>query len=144
MTEQLHFHFSFSCIEEGNGNPLQYSCLENPRDGGAWWAAIYGVAQSQTRLKQLSSSGSNRPGILLLLLTITFEDSNSLATKKENHQKVETQLTRINGKVDAVSDETAMMDILSLIHTRKQIRSQLCAPTSESYGGSSRPHVENP
>ena len=55
-TEQLHFHFAFSCIGEGNGNPLQYSCLENPRDSGAWWAAIYGVAQSRTRLKQLSSS----------------------------------------------------------------------------------------
>ena len=47
----LHFHFSLSCIGEGNGNPLQCSFLENPRDGGAWWAAIYGVAQSQTRLK---------------------------------------------------------------------------------------------
>ena len=47
-TEQLHFHFSLSCIGEGNGNPLQCSCLENPRDGGAWWAAIYGVAQSDT------------------------------------------------------------------------------------------------
>ena len=55
MTEQLHFHFSLSCIGEGNGTPLQYSCLENPRDGGAWWAAVYGVAQSQTQLKQLSS-----------------------------------------------------------------------------------------
>ena len=55
-TEQLHFHFSLSCIGEGNGNPLQHSCLENPRDGGAWWAAIYGVAQSWTRLKRLSSS----------------------------------------------------------------------------------------
>ena len=51
MTEQLHFHFSPSCIGEGNGNPLHCSCLENPRDGGAWWAAIYGVTQSQTRLK---------------------------------------------------------------------------------------------
>ena len=51
MTEQLHFHFSFSCIGDGNGNPLQCSCLENPRDGGAWWAALYGVAQSRTRLK---------------------------------------------------------------------------------------------
>ena len=58
MTEQLHFHFSLSCIGEGNGNPLQCSCLENPRDGGAWWAAIYGVAQRQTRLKRLSSSSS--------------------------------------------------------------------------------------
>ena len=49
-TERLHFHFSFSWIGEGNGSPLQCSCLENPRDGGAWWAAVYGVAQSQTRL----------------------------------------------------------------------------------------------
>ena len=53
-TEQLHFHFSLSCIGEGNGNPLQCSCLENPRDGGAWWAAVYGVVQSRTRLKRLS------------------------------------------------------------------------------------------
>ena len=59
MTEQLHFHFSLSCIGEGNGNPLHCSCLENPRDRGAWWAAIYGVAQSRTRLKRLSSSSSN-------------------------------------------------------------------------------------
>ena len=50
-TERLHFHFSLSCIGEGNGNPLQYSCLENPKDRGAWWAAISGVAQSQIRLK---------------------------------------------------------------------------------------------
>ena len=57
-TEQLHFRFSLSCIGEGNGNPLQCSCLENPRDGGAWWAAVYGVAQSWTPLKQLSSSSS--------------------------------------------------------------------------------------
>ena len=55
-TERLHFHFSLSCIGEGNGNPLQCSCLENPRDGGAWWAAVYGVTQSRTRLKRLSSS----------------------------------------------------------------------------------------
>ena len=52
------FHFSLLCIGEGNGNPLQWSCLDNPRDRGAWWAAIYGVAQSRTRLKQLSSSSS--------------------------------------------------------------------------------------
>ena len=55
-TEWLHFLFSLSCTGEGNGNPLQCSCLENPRDGRAWWAAIYGVAQSRTRLKWLSSS----------------------------------------------------------------------------------------
>ena len=59
-TERLHFHFSLSCIGEGNGNPLQCSCLENPRDGGAWWAAVYGVTQSRTRLKRLSSSSSSR------------------------------------------------------------------------------------
>ena len=58
-TERLHFHFSLSCIGEGNGNPLHCSCLENPRDGGAWWAAVYGVAQSWTRLKRLSSSSSS-------------------------------------------------------------------------------------
>ena len=56
MTEQLHFHFSLSCTGEGNGNPLQCSCLENPRDGGAWWAAVYGVTQNRTQLKRLSSS----------------------------------------------------------------------------------------
>ena len=57
-TEWLHFHFSLSCTGEGNGNPLQYSSLENPRDGGAWWAVVYGVAQSRTRLKWFSSSSS--------------------------------------------------------------------------------------
>ena len=66
MTEQLHFYFSLSCTGEGNGNPLQCSCPENPRDRGAWWAAVYGVTQSWTRLKQLSSSSSssssNHPG----------------------------------------------------------------------------------
>ena len=59
MTELLHFHLSLSCIGEGNGNPLQCSCLENPRNGGAWWAAVYGVAQSRTWLKWLSNSNSN-------------------------------------------------------------------------------------
>ena len=59
-TERLPFHFSLLCIGEGNGNPLQCSCLENPRDGRAWWAAIYGVAQSQTRLRRRSSSSSRK------------------------------------------------------------------------------------
>ena len=58
ITERLHFPFSLSYIGEGNDNPLQCSCLENPRDGGAWWAAVYGVTQSWTRLKRLSSSSS--------------------------------------------------------------------------------------
>ena len=69
-TEQLHFHFSVSYIGEGNGNPLQCSCLENPRDGGAWWAAVSGVAQSGTRLKRLSSSSSSRVTPTWLLVFI--------------------------------------------------------------------------
>ena len=67
--------FSLSCMGEGNGNPLQCSCLENPRDGGAWWAAIYGVAQSRTRLKQLSSSNSN---VLVISVCLFFSSSRSL------------------------------------------------------------------
>ena len=63
-TERLHFDFSLACVGEGNGNPLQCSCLENLRDGGAWWAAIYGVSQSRTRLKQLSSSSKSKLSIL--------------------------------------------------------------------------------
>ena len=62
----VHLHFSLSCIGEGNGNPLRCSCLENPRDGGAWWAAVYGVAQSWTRLKRLSSSSSSSLCVPLL------------------------------------------------------------------------------
>ena len=78
-TEWLHFHFSVSCIGEGNGNLLQCSCLENPRDGGAWWAAVYGVAQSQTQLKWLSSSSSSHKYIdmyqklcVVLITSIVF------------------------------------------------------------------------
>ena len=66
-TEQLCFHFSLSRIGERNGNPLQCSCLENPRDEGAWWAAVYGVAQSRTQLKRLSSSSS-----VMILLVFCF------------------------------------------------------------------------
>ena len=55
MTERLPFHFPLSCSGEGDGTPLQYSCLENPMDGGAWWAAVHGVTKSRTRLKRLSS-----------------------------------------------------------------------------------------
>ena len=84
MTERLHFHFSVSCIEEGNGNPLQCSCLENPRDEGAWWAAVSGVAQSRTRLKRLSSSretenkGENERKRDLQTVTITLEKAMAL------------------------------------------------------------------
>ena len=73
-TERLHFHFSLSCIGEGNGNPLQYSCLENPKDRGACWAAVYGVAQSRTRLMRLSSSSS-----MLLMSFVSSDNSLSLS-----------------------------------------------------------------
>ena len=82
MTERLHFHFSLSCSGEGNGNPLQCSFLENPRDGGAWWAVVYGVTKSQTQLKQLSSSSSRTklkekgfsetPGLVQQTLKVLF------------------------------------------------------------------------
>ena len=65
-TERLHFYFSLSCIGEGNGNPLQCSCLENPRDGGDWWAVVYGVAQSRTRWSDLAAAAAANPFILLL------------------------------------------------------------------------------
>ena len=70
-TEGLHFHFSLSRIGEGNGKPLQCSCLENPKDGGAWWAAVYGVAQSRTRLKRLSSSGSSSRRLSQICLSVS-------------------------------------------------------------------------
>ena len=73
----LHFHFSLSCSGEGNGNLLQYSCLENPRDGGAWWAAISEVTQSRTRLKWLSSSSSSSLFICTYLIISTILLSNS-------------------------------------------------------------------
>ena len=76
-TERLPFHFSLSCIGEGNGNPLQCSCLENPRDGGACWAAVSGVAQSRTRLKRLSSSSmaSKVGGYILSYQAVHFLDA---------------------------------------------------------------------
>ena len=71
-TERLHFHFSLSGIGEGNGTPLQCSCLENPRDGGAWWAAVYGVAQSRTRLKRLSNLYYRFLMLCFLVFVINF------------------------------------------------------------------------
>ena len=71
-TERLYLHFSLSRIGEENGNPLQCSCLENPRDRGAWWAAVYGVAQSWTRLKWLSSSSSSSSSSSNLLFCIFY------------------------------------------------------------------------
>ena len=79
MTERLHFHFSLSCIGEGNGNALQYSCLENPRDRGPWWAAVYGVAQDQRLLKWLSSSNSNWSRLPFLLRDLHDPEIESMA-----------------------------------------------------------------
>ena len=80
-TERLLFHFSLSCSGEGNGNPLQCSCLETPRDGGAWWAAIYGVTQSHTQLKWLSSSNSitHSPQDKIPILYLSFQTSHDFA-----------------------------------------------------------------
>ena len=84
-TERLHFHFSLSCIRERNGNPLQYSCLENPRDGGACWAAVYGVAQSWTRLSRYADATT--------LMAGSEEELKSLLMKvKEEREKVGLKL----------------------------------------------------
>ena len=78
--------FSLSCIGEGNGNPLQYSCLENPRDRGAWWAFVYGVARSWTRLKQLSSSSSSSS----MVFPVVRYGCQSWTIKKAEHQRINT------------------------------------------------------
>ena len=93
-TERLHFHFSLSCIGEGNGNPLQCSCLENPRDGGAWWAAIFGVAQNWTRLKRLSSSSSRY--CTLLFLDTSHTNNTSVVENCYSYLSDETSLQRPN------------------------------------------------
>ena len=72
---------SLSCIGEGNGNPLQCSCLENPRDWGAWWAAIYGVAQSWTRLKWLSTS--------IMVFPVVRYECESWTIKKAEHRRID-------------------------------------------------------
>ena len=86
-TERLHFHFSLSCTGEGNGNPFQCSCLENPRDGGAWWAAIYGAAQSRPLLKWLRSSSRWAESKMYVEMTIAKTNQDNLKwriTKLEN------------------------------------------------------------
>ena len=92
--ERLRFHFSLSCIGEGNGNPLQHSCLESPRDGEAWWAAVYGVAQSRTRLKRPSSSSRDKPSLLHttplfvnLFLSQSY-NSTDWISPRGNHSKI--------------------------------------------------------
>ena len=108
VTERLHFHFSLSCIGEGNGNPLQCSCLENPRDGGAWWAAVSGVAQSRTRLKRLSSSSrilQNLPANIMVVLGAVFTplchgppDVSSSTGSPQQHQ-APVSILRLRGMI---------------------------------------------
>ena len=78
MTARLHFHFSLSCFGEGNGNPLQCSWLENPRDGGDWWAAVYGVAQTRTRLTWLSNLIPGFPGAVVKNLPANAGDAGDM------------------------------------------------------------------
>ena len=99
-TERLHFHFSLSCIGERNGNPLQCSCLENSRDSRAWWAAVYGVSQSWTRLTRLSSSSSSSSLIEAEEWISELEDRIVVKTAKEQNKekgmkKTEDSLTDI-------------------------------------------------
>ena len=109
-TEWLPFHFSLSCIGEGNGNPLQCSCLENPRDGKAWWAAVYGVAQSQTRLRRLSSSSSNFQGKI---------QSNAASAKI-------TQSLELWDRLESHSYNNKGEHFLNLFFNWRKIASQCC------------------
>ena len=101
-TEWLHFHFSLSCIGEGDGNPLQCSCLENPRDGGAWWAAVYGVAQSWIRLKWLSISSSRKQAQCWLLWSlgsiVHVNQETKLILQKKLKGRGETSQTTVDVK----------------------------------------------
>ena len=102
MTEQLYFHFSLSCIGEGNGTPLQCSCLENPRDRGAWWAAVYGVAQSRTRLTRLSSSSSSSRAFMW------GSPSGSVGKNPPVIQEAQKMWVRSLGQDDPLEKETAI------------------------------------
>ena len=84
-TERLHFHFSLLCTGEGNGNPLQCFCLENPRDGGAWWAAVSGVAQSRTQLKRLSSSSSSSFPNVSQSIELSFFEAKTTQKISDDH-----------------------------------------------------------
>ena len=119
MTERLHFCFSLSCIGEGNGNPLQCSCLENPRDEGAWWAAVYGVAQSRTRLKRLSGS------ICVHMLPPSFPSPSSQTTELGSLCCV------------AASHWLCVLHMVVSIEVKSLSRVRLCNPMDCSLPGSS-------
>ena len=124
MTEGLHFHFSLSCIGEGNGNPLQCSCLENPRDSGTWWAAISGVTQSRTRLKRLSSSNSRNefatkfhPEIKL----IENFKTNITITLEEIKNTIHITLLKYNAHPETIPPTLLLLQLSRFSHV------QLCA-----------------
>ena len=116
MTERLHFDIWLLCIGEGNGNPLQYSCLENPRDGGAWWAAIYGVTQSRTWLKRLTSS-SSRYYLIIYILKYDLEIWNSTYPyfkfwKDLNENRIHRKLTNLITWTTALSNSMKLWAML--------------------------------
>ena len=120
-TERLHFHFSLSCIGEGNGNPLQCSCPENPRNGGAWWAAVYGVAQSRTWLKWLSSSSSN----LLETDTLWSFQLHSLIIKKNRFKLAWVEFLSF----ETISMSLAFAPVLQKAHNWTSLTiCHLCTP----------------
>ena len=112
MTERLHFDFSLSCIGEGNGNPLQCSCLKNPRDRGAWWAAVYGVAQSQTRLKRLSSSSSSSSILFQILFPYRL-------------------LQNIECNSLCYTVGPCRLSVLYIFYCSRKIHSQVCKPLTQ-------------
>ena len=112
-TERLHFHFSLSCIGEGNGNPLQCSCLENPRDGRAWWAAVCGVAQSRTRLKGLSSS-SMKGEINNNTIIVGGFNTPLTPMERSTKQKINKETQTLNDIIDQLD----LIDICRTIHPK--------------------------
>ena len=136
FTFTFHFHFSLSCIGEGNGNPLQCSCLENPRDGGTWWAAIYGVRQSWTRLKQLSSSSMSiesvmpsnhfiicRPLLLPSIFSIirVFSNDAALCTRWSNYWSFNFSISLSNEYSGLISFRIDWFDLLAVRGTLKNL-----------------------
>ena len=109
MTERLHFDFSLSCIGEGNGNPLQCSCLENPRDRGAWWAALYGVAQSRTRLKQLSSSSFQFGPFFFLDKVFSFRFTTKLRGRYRDVPYVSSSHTHMACPITSITHQNDML-----------------------------------
>ena len=122
-TERLHFHFSLSYIGEGNSNPLQCSCLENPRDGGAWWAAIYGVTQSRTLLKRLSSSSSSSSlalelGQCCLFTWFLSENSKDLGVRNYGGERAKK---RSVGAPPATPQTSVLFQISFTVYSEKEI-----------------------